>query len=174
MRRNRVAGLALALTLMGATTALAQEKPPEQSGKPRVERGERFERGDRRGPGGPAFLLRGIQLSDAQKTQLQAVREKHRAEMEKAREQGESFREQMRAAREANDTTKLRALRAEAMQRMREGHERMAADVRAVLTPEQRVLFDKNLAEAREAARDSSRFRGGHRHRPGQEGGRQS
>ena len=107
------------------------------------------------------LLLKDISLSESQRAQIAQL---HKAE----REQGQAKREQrktelakLREARQRHDTVALRAAiqqRREAMQQERARH---LAALRQILTPEQRVQFDRNVAElkARQTARPSKQAR---------------
>lgn len=133
MKHSLIAGLALALTLGMSTVSEAQQ---------------------RRGPGqggrdGMAMLFRGIELTDAQKEQLKALRGKQ-GPAARGREQFEKQREEARALREKGDTAGIRKLREEARDEMRSRNEQMLKDVRSILTPAQREVFEKNIAEAGE------------------------
>ena len=113
MRNKTIAlGLVAALTL-GAAGAQAQvpqrdsirAKAGQQDG--RGARGARAMRGERGGPDG--FLLRGITLTDAQKQQVQQLRERERAAMEAHRESMRATMDQVREARQRGDTAGARA-----------------------------------------------------------------
>lgn len=141
MRRTIVAGLALALTLGAASVSSAQQ------GK----RGGGEMRRD-----GMGMMFKGIELTDAQKEQLKAVREKH-GMGEAMKTQMQAQHEAMKALRENGDTAALRAMRLQMreqmkarQEQMRQHHEAMISDVRGILTPEQRAIFDKNVTTAKE------------------------
>jgi periplasmic protein CpxP/Spy len=149
MTRTLVAGLVLALTFGGASVSNAQHS----------------EHGRRDGKNGHvAYLLKGIELTDAQKEQLKALRQTHRPEgADKAAM--EKKHEQVKAARERGDTAALRALRSEFHGQMKERHEAMLTSMRSILTPAQREIFEKNLAEGRDRMKqhmDGKRGRGQH------------
>jgi Spy/CpxP family protein refolding chaperone len=166
MRRSVLIAFGLAAAMAG--TAAAQAPRGDTLRQPRAD-GARPERFDRRGGGPDGFLLRGITLSETQKTQLDQLRTSERQRMEATRTAGKARVEQVREARQRGDTAAMRAegqKRREEMQRMREQH---VAAVRAILTPEQRVQLDKNVAELkqREAQKGSRLGKGG---RPGGRG----
>ncbi len=58
-------------------------------------------RGDGFGPGGPGIPLRQLNLTEAQRTQLQQIREQHRADMETAMKKLAAARQTQRAAIES-------------------------------------------------------------------------
>lgn len=168
MRRVALASLALALSLGGASAVNAQENP-----QPRRPRAEGEFRGQR-GPGGPAgLLLRGIELSDAQKEQVKAIIEKRRPsreQMEQARERAGEARERAGQARERvreqrqegapRDTAAMRQRREQAMQRMLQERAELNREIRSVLTREQQAQFDKNVAEMNARMQERMQGRG--------------
>ncbi|HKG95475.1 MAG TPA: Spy/CpxP family protein refolding chaperone [Gemmatimonadaceae bacterium] len=151
-------GLALAI---GAGVAGAQSSTPgatrDTDGRPRRERvaqdgGERGQRGGRRGgPGGA--LLKGITLTDAQKAQLKAQREKSEPQAKALREQFGTIMRDERAARERGDSAGVKAARERAQTlrtQMEPLRQQQIASLRAVLTPEQQKQLDANLAQIKE------------------------
>jgi protein CpxP len=134
MRKNSlITAFALALTLSAAGVASAQGVGAD---RPRDSQQD----GVRRGPGGPeGMLLRGITLSADQQARVKALGDAQRQQWEAERAQ----RGNAGAQRERGDTAGMGARRAEMQQRR---DQRIAA-LRAVLTPDQQVQFDKNVAE---------------------------
>lgn len=88
------------------------------------------QQGERRG--GRNMELNGIELTDAQKVKLDEIQKKYQPEMSELRNQ----------MMNGGD-------RAELMKKIVDLREKSAKDIRAILTPEQQVVFDKNLAEQR-------------------------
>ena len=162
-------GLGLALVVGAAGAAAAQStRPGNRPDTTQSERGERGEHGDRgarrRGPGGPdGALLKGITLTDAQKTRLQELRKENRSEMEKTREQFGAVMKEARDARQRGDTVTARAKMEQVRAQMDKQRERQIASLRTVLTAEQQKQLDANVAQWKERARD-----GGHRDHGGQ------
>jgi Spy/CpxP family protein refolding chaperone len=76
--------------------------------------------------------MNGIELTDAQKTRLDEIQRKYQPEML-------SLREQVNAGGD----------RAELMKKAMALRERSAGEIRAILTPDQQTVFDKNMAEQR-------------------------
>ena len=113
MKALRIAALGAALLVGGAVTASAQA--PAQQG----QAGRR-----------PNMQLNGIELTDAQKTKLEAIQKKYQPEMQ-------AIRESMQNG----------ADRAETMKKMADLRDRSSTEIRAILTPEQQAVFDKNVAE---------------------------
>jgi Spy/CpxP family protein refolding chaperone len=131
---------ALALTV-GAGLAQAQGGGPG--------RGPGGRGGGPGGPGGIGMLLRGITLTDAQKAKVEALRPDS-ATMEQQREQTRALFEQIRAAHESGDTVTAARLMKEQRAKMDAERDARAAALRPILTAEQQVQFDKNLAEMKE------------------------
>jgi Spy/CpxP family protein refolding chaperone len=143
MRSSKTAGLVLALVLGAASAGLAQQPSQGQrDGKARQEW-----QGRKQHDGGFGMLLKGIELTAEQKTQLQALRGKQGSEAQ--RTERSAVREQMRAARESGDTAALRALRTQQVARMQQHREAMFGQIRTILTPAQQEVFDRNVAEAK-------------------------
>ena len=142
--RTLTTAIALALTL--AATAGAQST--DRGNREERPRGAQQDSVGRRGPRGPeGMLLRGITLSAEQRTKLADLRQRERAEFGANRpRRDDGPKGQDRAARprrERGDTTGMGARRAEMQKRF----EQRIAAVRGILTADQRVLFDRNLAE---------------------------
>ena len=116
----RMAALGAALLVGSATLAQAQAGGAQQQGERR---------------GGRNMELNGIELTDAQKVQLDAIQKKYQPEMM-------SLRNEMM---NGGDRTAL-------MKKASDLREKSAKDIRAILTPDQQVVFDKNLAEQRARA----------------------
>lgn len=150
MRKSMFMGFGLALALAG--TAAAQQQGPDRPKGP--ESGERAKRGVRGERDGAGFLLRGITLTEAQRTQLQALRQSERAGNEARREQMKKVFDEARAARERGDTAAARAIMQRNRQQMTQAREQHIAAIRNVLTAEQRVQFDRNVAELKQRAQE--------------------
>src|SRR5688572_5279422 len=146
MRKTILMGLGLAVALAG--TAAAQQGGQEAPKRSKVERGNHG-RFDKRGGAPDGFLLRGITLNDAQKVQLQELRKSERAKLKANREDAKMTKTQMAEAREARQRgdTAARAIAQRHRLVMAREREQHVAAVRNILTAEQRVQFDKNLAE---------------------------
>lgn len=143
MRSSKTAGLVLALMLGVVSAGLAQQPGQGQrDGKTRQEWQGRKQHRD-----GFGMLMKGIELTAEQKTQLQALRSKHGSEAKGS--DHSAVREQMRAARESGDTAALRQLRTQHVARMQQQRQAMSGEIRAILTPAQREIFDRNVTEAK-------------------------
>ena len=165
---RKIAILAAVVALAGAGTAQAQRgaRPGRAGGEGRAEgRGE--------GRGGPGMmadrgLLKGITLTEAQKTKLEQVRGADRANMGGGRGAGRGNFEAIREAREKGDTATVRRLMQEQRAEMDARRDQQIAAIRAILTSDQLGQFDANVAEMkkREAemgpgGRGGARGRGG-------------
>lgn len=146
--RKTVLALGLGAAIAGlSTVASAQnaQRPDSAHRHGRFEQGQ----GPRRGGFGPGALLKGITLTDAQKTQLKALRPQggrdsvdrtvQRATMEKIRE-----------ARQRGDTVTAKALMQEARVKMQREQEQHVAQIRRILTADQQKQFDANVAEMKQ------------------------
>jgi len=167
MRKQIIAGLGLALSL--AAVAGAQQ-PADSARHGRGERRGEFD-GRRGGPGGGpmGFVFKDITLTDAQKAQLKQLRESNRTQSEATRDARKKDFEQVRALRQKGDTAGARALMQKNFQARQQQRDQELAKVRNILTAEQRVQFDKNVAEMkqREAQRGEEFGRRGGRGRRG-------
>ena len=150
--------LAGAMLLLGsATLASAQQPTHPQGAKGRHARAAH----GMMGAGGTRGLFKGITLSDAEKANLKAVREKYATQQKALREQ---FKPQMQAAREARqkgDTAALRDLWQKSAGQREQAKQLMLAernDLRSALTPANQATFDTNVAalQKRLAAREQN------------------
>jgi len=161
-------GLGLALSVCAAGVALAQSSRPDTTRQERPDRREQGDRGMRRRGGPDGALLRGITLTDGQKTQLETLRKAQRAEMEKNREQFSAARKEARDAREKGDTATARSKMTALRTQMTQQRERHVAALRAILTAEQQKQFDANVAKWKERGERGQRGeRDAHRAHPG-------
>lgn len=149
MNRIRIAAAAAAM-LIGAATVVEAQNPAPQRG----ERGARAHRGAQ-------GMMDSLNLTNAQKEQIQAIHAKYRLRFEALRDSTRPNAQAARAARQAGDTAAARA----AMERVRAQGTAVAAlrqqeqaEVRGVLTADQRARLDAKHAQMRErmAQRDSA------------------
>ncbi len=133
-----IAGAAL---ICGVAAVAAAQRP----GPMRPMQGQG--RGGRMGAMITRQLFRGITLTDAQKTQMQKLRDGNRAQMQTLGKSAQADREALRTAREQGDTIALRAAR----QKIEGDRNRAIAyrgqfqqSVRGVLTADQQKQFDAN------------------------------
>src|SRR5882762_3163437 len=132
MKAIRIATLAAALCVGMTTVAAAQGTPQQGQGEMR------------RGGGMGGLLLKDISLTDAQKAQVKAIREKYAP-----------LQLELRKSVQATGSPPDEATRT----KMIDLQSKQAAEIRAVLTADQQATFDKNLAEMKsqmESRRKSS------------------
>lgn len=136
---SMIAAAAIALTAGISTVAGQQTDQPAGPGKR-----QGFRQGGHRGPGGPMFALRGLNLTDDQRTQIKAVLNEARPEGVKApaRKVAELQRS-LRAAifAETPDQAQidqLRAALAEAQASAIAKRIEVSSKIAQILTPEQR------------------------------------
>jgi Spy/CpxP family protein refolding chaperone len=85
---------------------------------------------DQAGRGRGAMQMNGIELTEAQKSKLDEIQRKYQPQMT-------ALRDEMNGGGDRQELfKKVGALR-----------ERSAAEIRAILTPDQQAVFDKNIAE---------------------------
>jgi Spy/CpxP family protein refolding chaperone len=110
----------------------------------------------RRGPGGREGFGRDLNLTDAQKAQIKAIRQKYQPQSEALRAQAKPYMDAAKAARQKGDTAAVRSNMAQARQVMQNASFRTQeqAEIRAILTPEQQAKFDAHAKE---------RAQGGHK-----------
>jgi len=118
MKVFRIAALGVALLAGSTAIAGAQNAAPAPA--------------QQGGPGGRGMnrTLNGIELTDAQKAKVAEIQAKYQPEMQ-------SIRESMQSGGD----------RAEAFQKMSALRDKMSPEIRAVLTPAQQAIYDKNVAE---------------------------
>jgi Spy/CpxP family protein refolding chaperone len=146
MIRIRTAALALALIAGAGSIAAAQTTTPEGPNRDRAEMGRHRGRGER-GMGG---LMKGVNLSDAQKTQAKQIREKYKPQFESLREGMRPSMKEIRSARQRGDSAAAKAAwdrTADSRAKMKTVRDQELADLRAILTPAQQTTFDANLAQ---------------------------
>jgi Spy/CpxP family protein refolding chaperone len=145
MRKSILMGLGLAVSV--ASTAIAQQDTVRGQRGKGPDRGGQFDRrgGQRGGPMG--LLLKDITLTEAQRTQIAQLRKTERDQMEARRTQRQGEFEKVREARQRGDTAAVRVAMQQRRQEMEQERARDIAAVRQILTADQRVQFDKNVAE---------------------------
>jgi Spy/CpxP family protein refolding chaperone len=153
MKKSILIGLGLAVSL--ASTAIAQDKA---QGKQRRDRDK--DHGDqidgRMGRGGPdGLLLKGITLTEGQRAQIAQLRKTQRAQLDAKRTASQGDLGRLREAHDRGDTAAIRAAKEQRRTVLAQERAQHIAAIRNVLTAQQRVQFDKNVAElkAREAER---------------------
>jgi Spy/CpxP family protein refolding chaperone len=120
MKAIRIAALGVALVVGTAVVASAQGAPPagaQQQGGPGRA-------------GRPNPQMKDISLTADQQAKIEVINKKYAPEMQVIRESMQSGGD-----------------RAEGMKKMNDLRSKIAPEIRAVLTPEQQAIFDKNTAE---------------------------
>jgi len=115
-------------------------------------------------PQGINIALRGIQLTDAQRTQVTAIQKKYQDQFKAMRDSAKPAPNAARDTKQNRDTAAARAAFSR-MQARRARMEQLQAqqrnEIRAVLTAEQQKTFDQNVTEMQ--ARGERRGRRGGR-----------
>ncbi|HET9984408.1 MAG TPA: Spy/CpxP family protein refolding chaperone [Longimicrobiales bacterium] len=144
MSRSLLAGLALALAL-GMTPALSAQQP--QHPRMHDQQGHRQDQGTMM-----SAAFRGITLTPTQQAQVNRIHERYAAQYNDVRARLRPAAQEMRSARQSGNKKAEHA----AFQRMKPQQDRLRSlmrnemqEFRAVLTPEQQRVFDKNMAAMR-------------------------
>jgi Spy/CpxP family protein refolding chaperone len=131
---------------VSAAQSSVTPKSPADSGYHR--RGPRpdgqFRKGRAGGREGRGFG-RDLNLTDAQKTQIKAIRQKYLPQNQALRDRAKPFMEAARTARQKGDSVGFRTNMEKAKQVMQSGQSyrtQEQAEIRAILTPEQQAKFD--------------------------------
>jgi periplasmic protein CpxP/Spy len=124
MKVIRIATLAFTLCA-GLTSVAAAQGQPEPQGQGEM----------RRGGGMGGMLLKDITLTDAQKAQIKTIRDKYVPQQM-----------ELRKAAQGTGGPPDEATRSKIM----DLQEKQAAEIRAILTPDQQKVFDGNLKEMRD------------------------
>jgi len=141
----------------GVSAAQSTASPRTRTDSTSYRRGARANGQFRARRGGEGFGLgRDLNLTDAQKAQIKAIRQKYQPQNEALRTQAKPFMEAARTARQKGDTAAFRSNMAKARQVMQGGQSirtQENADIRAILTPDQQAKFDahEKAAAARRA-----------------------
>jgi len=133
--RTLALGALMIVGVAGVSAAQSTTTPPS-----RAQRSGQFQ--GRRGGG---EFGRDLNLTDAQKAQIKAIRQKYQPQNEALRAQAKPFLDAARAARQKGDTAAFRSNIEKGHQVMQGGQSFRAqetAEIRAILTPEQQAKFD--------------------------------
>ena len=134
--RTLALGALMIVGVAGVSAAQSTTTPPT-----RAPRSGQMQ--SRRGGGGE--FGRDLNLTDAQKAQIKAIRQKYQPQNEALRTQAKPFMEAARAARQKGDSAAFRSNMEKAHQVMQGGqsfHAQETAEIRAILTPDQQAKFD--------------------------------
>ena len=124
-------------TLLATSTAIVAAQPADGGGRHRG--GERF--------------TKTLNLTDSQKEQMKALREKHQAATKDLREQARELRRQLREAETAGNAAQIEALSAQhgaLMGKLRVASLAARQDFQQVLTPEQREKLQQQRENRRQ------------------------
>src|SRR3954464_6736304 len=161
--RTLALGALLAVGFAGVAAAQTPTAPRNRADSGQSRRGDRA--GFRRGNEGFAFG-RDLNLTDAQKAQIKAIRQKYQPQNEALRAQAKPFMEAARAARQKGDTAAVRSNMEKARQVMQGGQSIRAqetAEIRNILTADQRTKFDARQKEMADRRANGGHRRGGKR-----------
>jgi periplasmic protein CpxP/Spy len=153
MQRINAVALGAALLIGIAGVAGAQSTQPPATGKVQAQRGPRAE--GRRGFGRDrAFggrLAKDLNLTDAQKAQMKTIHQKYRPQLEAIRTQYKSQFDNIKSLRQKGDTAGARAafakIRGDIQSKSLSIRNQENADIRNILTADQRTKFDAAQAQ---------------------------
>jgi len=151
--RSLALGAMMLVGVAGISAAQSTTVPKAKADSGHYRRGGR---GEMRGEFG-----RDLNLTEAQKTQIKAIRAKYQPQNEALRNQAKPYMEAARAARQKGDTVAFRTNMEKARQIMQGGQSfrtQETAEIRAVLNPEQQAKFDAQQKKFAERA-----AKGGHK-----------
>jgi Spy/CpxP family protein refolding chaperone len=154
--RTLALGALMVVGVAGVSAAQSTTTPRTRADSGSYRRGAQM--GARRAGGREGFG-RDLNLTEAQKTQIKAIRQKYQPQNAALRTQAKPYMEAARAARQKGDTTAARTNMEKARQIMQGGQSyrtQEQAEIRAILTPDQQAKWD-----AREKAGADHRGKGG-------------
>ena len=160
--RTLALGSLLVLGVAGVSAAQSPTTPKTRADSGYSRRSARPDGQFRRGPGGGREgrgFGRDLNLTEAQKTQIKAIRTKYQPQNQALRDRAKPFMEAARTARQKGDSVAFRSNMEKARQVMQSGqsiHTQETAEIRAILTPDQQAKFD-----AQQKAAGERRAKGG-------------
>ena len=143
-----------ALMLVGAAGVAAAQSTATPQTRPdsgAYRRGPRAG-GEFRGRKGGRDFMADLNLTEAQKTQIKAIRDKYKPQMQSLRAQEKPYIDAARAARQKGDTAAFRSNMQQARNVGQSLRTQEMNEIRNVLTPDQRVKFDARQKERAEHA----------------------
>lgn len=146
------------LLVSAAAIASAQQPTPSPTTAP-VVHARRFARGGGHNDFDRA-LFRGITLSDAEKSNIQAVHAKYASQMQSIRTEMRTESKNAKAARQSGDTAALRSIRANEIAQRTQFIQTEQNDLRGALSPANQAKFDANV-KAMQARASKQAFRKG-------------
>ena len=156
MKKSILIGLGVAAVF--ASTAIAQGPDSTRGRGQKGGRGGEHGQmeGRRGGRGGPdGLLLKGITLTEGQRAQIAQIDKTQREHFDAKRKASKDDLGKLREAHARGDTTAIRVAQEKRRAVLDQERAQHIAAIRNILTAQQRVQFDKNVAElkAREAER---------------------
>jgi len=154
--RTLALGSLLVLGVAGVSAAQSPTTPKTRADSGYSRRSARPDGQFRRGPGGGREgrgFGRDLNLTEAQKTQMKAIRTKYQPQNQALRDRAKPFMEAARTARQKGDGVAFRTNMEKARQVMAGGqsiHTQEMAEIRAILTPDQQAKFDAQQKAAAE------------------------
>ena len=133
-------------SLVLSAVAIVPAQQPTPTPAPAPTPGARARRFAHPGRGRQAdkALFRGIMLSDAEKTNIQAVRAKYATQMKSLRTQLRTQSQSLRAARQRGDTAAAHSIRASIAAQRMQILQSERNDLRAALSADNQAKFDAN------------------------------
>ena len=154
--RTLALGALMVFGVAGVSAAQSSVTPKSPSDSGYHRRGPRPDGAFRKGHGGGREgrgFGRDLNLTDAQKTQIKAIRQKYQPQNQALRDRAKPFMEAARAARQKGDSAGFRSNMDKARQVIQSGESfrtQEQAEIRAILTPEQQAKFDAHQKAAAE------------------------
>src|SRR5215216_5146517 len=143
--RTLALGALMIVGVAGVSAAQSTTTPQSRADSGLYRRGARPD-GQMRARKGPGREFgRDLNLTDAQKAQIKAIRQKYQPQNQALRAQAKPFFDAARAARQKGDTAAFRTNMEKARQVMQGGESvrtQERAEIRALLTPDQQAKFD--------------------------------
>ena len=177
IRRPLIAA-ALATTLIGSALAQSHSHTQATPSQPQAPQSppERPMRGmDRGGAMNPERMFEGLDLTEAQRTQLRGMADEHRAAVEPLRDRMRTAQQTLQSVQPGDPdydtkTAEARKTLQETRGQMRTEMETFRSRTDAVLTPEQRTQVEARRGEMRERMGERRGERGGMEGRGGRRG----
>lgn len=167
--RTLALGALLVVGVAGVSAAQSPVTPKTRADSGYQRRGDRPDGQFRRGPGagreGRGFG-RDLNLTDAQKAQIKAIRQKYQPQNQALHDRAKPFMDAARAARQKGDSAAFRTNMEKAREVMQSGQSfrtQEQAEIRAILTPEQQAKFDARKKSASERGAKAGRKGWGHK-----------
>ena len=146
--RTLALGALMVVGVAGVSAAQSTTTPRTRADSGAYHRGAQM--GARRAGGREGFG-RNLNLTDAQKTQIKAIRQKYQPQNTALRTQSKPYMDAARAARQKGDSATARTNMDKVRQIMQGGQtyrNQENADIRAILTPDQQAKWDAHQKAA--------------------------